>query len=113
MREQAREHDIYIQSGSMLERDPRWPGVVFNATCLIEPRPRDRGDGLRRRREPGRLPAARSAVLVARRHCRRTIDISALRHQRATRKGHAMLGHLRTEAYPVYRSSRFGRSRNP
>ena len=23
----AREHDIYIQSGSMLERDPRWPGV--------------------------------------------------------------------------------------
>ena len=33
----AREHDIYIQSGSMLERDPRWPGRVFNATCLIGP----------------------------------------------------------------------------
>src|SRR6266480_1481867 len=30
----AREHDIYIQSGSMLEIDPKWPGHVFNATCL-------------------------------------------------------------------------------
>src|ERR1700745_10283 len=28
----AREHDIYIQSGSMLEIDPRWPGHVFNTT---------------------------------------------------------------------------------
>src|SRR5213595_6125 len=33
----AREHDIYIQSGSMLEIDPKWPGHVFNATCLIGP----------------------------------------------------------------------------
>src|SRR5918993_1130144 len=33
----ARAHDIYIQSGSMLERDARWPGVVFNTTCLIGP----------------------------------------------------------------------------
>jgi formamidase len=33
----AREHDLYIQSGSMLEEDPRWPGVVFNTTCLIGP----------------------------------------------------------------------------
>ena len=33
----AREHDVYIQSGSMLEADPRWPGVVFNTTCLIGP----------------------------------------------------------------------------
>ena len=33
----ARQHGIYIQSGSMLERDPRWPGVVFNTTCLIGP----------------------------------------------------------------------------
>jgi hypothetical protein len=30
------------------------------------------------------------------------IDISALRHERATRRGHHMLSHLRTEAYPVY-----------
>ena len=33
----AREHDLYIQSGSMLEEDPKWPGVVFNTTCLIGP----------------------------------------------------------------------------
>ena len=35
--DKAREYDIYIQSGSMLEADPKWPGVVFNATCLIGP----------------------------------------------------------------------------
>lgn len=35
--EKAREHDVYIQSGSMLEEDPRYPGVVFNSTCLIGP----------------------------------------------------------------------------
>jgi predicted amidohydrolase len=33
----AREHGIYVQTGTMLERDARWPGVVFNATCLIGP----------------------------------------------------------------------------
>ena len=33
----AREHGIYIQSGTMLERDRRWPGAVFNTTCLIGP----------------------------------------------------------------------------
>jgi formamidase len=33
----AREQDIYIQSGSMLEVDAKWPGVVFNTTCLIGP----------------------------------------------------------------------------
>src|SRR6478672_9277792 len=33
----AREHDIYIQSGSMIEEDPKWPAVVFNTTCLIGP----------------------------------------------------------------------------
>jgi hypothetical protein len=35
------------------------------------------------------------------------IDISALRHERATRTGHQMLAHLRTEAYPVYSSHRY------
>jgi len=35
--EKARQHDVYIQSGTMLESDARWPGVVFNATCLIGP----------------------------------------------------------------------------
>ena len=33
----AKEHGIYIQSGSMLEVDPRWPGAIFNTTCLIGP----------------------------------------------------------------------------
>ena len=200
----------------MLEADPRWPGVVFNTTCLIGPegilykyrkvnpwipvrgprqpaRPRglrraavprrrhadrphrlrdllrlavpggdppargerrrgadprvglhgpvgrDRADELvddrqplprarehrvRRRGQPGREPAALPAVLVAGRQpgrrlrrpacsprprrgrangsSSRPIDISALRHERATRRGHHMLAHLRTEAYPVY-----------
>ena len=35
--EKAREHGVYIQSGSMLEEDPKWPGAVFNTTCLIGP----------------------------------------------------------------------------
>ena len=30
------------------------------------------------------------------------IDITALRHERETRRAHSMLAHLRTEAYPVY-----------
>jgi formamidase len=37
LEQKAREHDIFIQSGSMLEVDPRWPGVLFNTTCLIGP----------------------------------------------------------------------------
>jgi predicted amidohydrolase len=37
LQEKAKEHDIYIQSGSMLEVDRKWPGHVFNATCLIGP----------------------------------------------------------------------------
>ena len=35
--ETARELDVYIQTGTFLEEDPRWPGVVFNTTCLIGP----------------------------------------------------------------------------
>jgi predicted amidohydrolase len=33
----SRELGVYVQTGSMLERDPRWPGVVFNATVLVGP----------------------------------------------------------------------------
>lgn len=33
----AREHDVWIQTGSFLERDHRWGDVVFNTTCLIGP----------------------------------------------------------------------------
>ncbi|MDQ3130247.1 MAG: nitrilase [Acidobacteriota bacterium] len=36
----AKEHNIYIQSGSMLEIDKKYPNHVFNTTCLIG------GDGI-------------------------------------------------------------------
>ena len=35
------------------------------------------------------------------------VDISALRHERRARRGHQMLSHLRTEAYPVYQQHRY------
>jgi hypothetical protein len=35
------------------------------------------------------------------------VDISALRHERASRHGHHMLAHLRTEAYPVYQGHQY------
>jgi formamidase len=37
IRDKAREHDIYVQTGTMIEADAKWPGVVFNTTCLIGP----------------------------------------------------------------------------
>jgi predicted amidohydrolase len=33
----ARELGVYIQTGSFIEHDPSWPGVLFNTTCLIGP----------------------------------------------------------------------------
>ncbi len=33
----SKEYDLYIQTGTMLETDPRWPQAVFNTTCLIGP----------------------------------------------------------------------------
>lgn len=33
----AAEHEVWIQTGTFLECDERWPGVVFNTTCLIGP----------------------------------------------------------------------------
>lgn len=33
----AREHDVYIQTATFLEVDARYPGHVFNTTCLIGP----------------------------------------------------------------------------
>jgi len=35
--QKAKELGIYIQTGTFLEADPRWPGHVFNTTCLIGP----------------------------------------------------------------------------
>ncbi len=37
LREKASEYGVYIQSGSMLEIDPKYPGAVFNTTCLLGP----------------------------------------------------------------------------
>ena len=34
----AAELGVYIQTGSMIECDDRWPGVAFNTTCLIGPK---------------------------------------------------------------------------
>lgn len=33
----ARQHGIYIQTGTFIEFDPEWPGVLFNTTCLVGP----------------------------------------------------------------------------
>ena len=33
----AKKHGCYIQTGTFLERDDRFPGAVFNTTCLIGP----------------------------------------------------------------------------
>ena len=33
----AREHGVFIQTGTFLEIDPKWPGEVFNTTSLIGP----------------------------------------------------------------------------
>jgi predicted amidohydrolase len=33
----ASEYGVFIQTGTFLEEDPDWPGVVFNTTCLIGP----------------------------------------------------------------------------
>src|SRR5258708_31925290 len=33
----ARELGVYVQTATFLERDPRYPGCVFNTTCLIGP----------------------------------------------------------------------------
>src|ERR1041384_7249932 len=33
----ARAHGLYVQAGSMIEQDPKWPGVLFNTTCLVGP----------------------------------------------------------------------------
>ena len=33
----ARELGIYVQTGTFIESDPKWPGVLFNTTCLVGP----------------------------------------------------------------------------
>lgn len=33
--QKAKEYGIYIQTGSFIETDPKWPKAVFNTTCLV------------------------------------------------------------------------------
>jgi predicted amidohydrolase len=35
--QKARQHHVYVQTGSFLEKDDHYPGHVFNTTCLIGP----------------------------------------------------------------------------
>lgn len=37
MVEKARELNVYIQMGTMLEIDPAYPGALFNTSCLVGP----------------------------------------------------------------------------
>ncbi len=37
LEQKAKEHNIYIQTGSMLEVDAKWKNALFNTTCLIGP----------------------------------------------------------------------------
>ena len=89
----ALENTAYVvaaNQGASLRHYPpySWPGgsqiVDFDGRMLAEASP---GPGER--------------IVVA------PIDITALRHERATRRGHHMLAHLRTEAYPVYAAHRY------
>jgi len=41
------------------------------------------------------------------------VDVGALRHERATRRGHQSLAHLRTETYPMYRRTFYPGGRGP
>jgi formamidase len=81
---------VAANQGASLRHYPpySWPGgsqvVDFDGRLLAEASP---GPGER--------------IVVA------PIDVSALRHERETRRGHAMLAHLRTEAYPVYSTHKY------
>jgi formamidase len=33
----ARELGVFVQTGTMIELDRKWPGVLFNTTCLVGP----------------------------------------------------------------------------
>jgi formamidase len=81
---------VAANQGASLKHYPpySWPGgsqvVDFEGRPLAEASP---GPGER--------------IVVA------TLDIDGLRHERATRSGHHMLAHLRTEAYPLYATRRY------
>jgi hypothetical protein len=92
-RTRALENMAYVvaanQGASLAHYPPySWPGgsqvVDFEGRLLAEASP---GPGER--------------IVVA------SIDVDALRHERATRRGHHMLAHLRTSAYPIYQQPGF------
>lgn len=37
MAAKARELNVFIQTGTFIELDPSWPGVLFNTSCLLGP----------------------------------------------------------------------------
>jgi len=92
-RARAIENIAYVvaaNQGASLKHYPpySWPGgsqvIDFDGRLLAEASP---GPGER--------------IVVA------PVDISALRHERASRRGHHMPAHLRTEAYPVYKRHQY------
>jgi predicted amidohydrolase len=95
-RARAIENMAYVvgaNQGASLRHYPpySWPGgsqiVDFDGRLLAEASP---GPGER--------------IVVA------PIDISSVRHERESRRGHHMLAHLRTEAYPVYAHPQYPRA---
>ena len=87
----AREHGYVVaanRSGLKFYPPYSWPGgsqvVDFEGRLLAEA---SAGPGER--------------IVVA------PVDVNALRHERATRRGHHMLARLRTEAYPVYKRHQY------
>jgi hypothetical protein len=89
--EKANKLNIYIRTGSFLETDDRWPGHVFNTTCLIGP------DGIvsKYRKVHTWIPWEVHTS---------PHDLAALRAERQRCWGHNMLAHLRMEAYPAYKN---------
>jgi len=92
-RARAIENMVYVvgaNQGASLRHYPpySWPGgsqiIDFDGRIVVEASP---GPGER--------------IVVG------PVDISALRHERHARRGHHMLAHLRTDAYPVYSCHRY------
>ena len=92
-RARAIENMVYVvgaNQGASLRHYPpySWPGgsqiIDFDGRIVVEASP---GPGER--------------IVVG------PVDISALRHERQARRGHHMLAHLRTDAYPVYSCHRY------
>jgi predicted amidohydrolase len=90
-RARAIENIVYVAAANQ--------GASLKALPALFMAGRQPGGRLRRPSVSGSVAGSQaSELLVA------PIDISALRHERESRRGHHMPAHLRTEAYPVYQS---------